>query len=80
MITLNQLLQWVKVAAPGDRLEYYRGLLVRDRSLEGSLDDRARIRLNHVANAARDAYGFGSVILFHKRQGPCDFSYFVERR
>jgi hypothetical protein len=55
--------RWLERSHPGEQFEYYRGLLVRDRSPASELADA-------VFRAAVD----GSVHLVQRRHAPFDFS------
>jgi hypothetical protein len=55
--------------------EYYRGLLIWDRSPDSKLSDADRRRLAKIANAVFQAAEQGQVHLVQRRRGPFDFSY-----
>jgi hypothetical protein len=67
--------RWLERSHPGEQFEYYRGLLVRDRSPASELAERDRRALAEVADAAFRAAVDGSVHLVQRRHAPFDFSY-----
>jgi hypothetical protein len=66
---------WLQRAEPGACLEYHRGLLSLDRSLESDLSENRRRALSRVADLAFDAANRGQVHLVQRRNGDLDFSY-----
>ena len=66
---------WLFTAAPGERFEYHRGSLARDRSPEASWSAERRRELNELAHAVIEAAGRGHVHLVQHRNGELDFSY-----
>ena len=69
---------WLRRAAPGDRLEYHRGLLTRDRAPRRAAPvpfEPHRRRLDALAAAALAAAEAGRVHLVQRRHGPVDFAY-----
>ena len=67
---------WLARAKPGERLEYYRGLLALDR-VKGtrSLTEAERRKLTAVADHASALAGRGKLHLLQERHGNSDYSY-----
>ena len=72
---------WVARAKPGERLEYFRGLLALDR-VKGtsSLREAERRKLTAVADHASALAGQGTLHLLQKRHGHADYSYWAVAR
>jgi len=65
-------------AQPGQRVEYYRGLLLHDRMPSSiALQPRDRIALVALAKGAMQAAADGRVLLVQRRHGDGDYSYIV---
>lgn len=72
---------WLGQAAPGDRLEYYRGLLVVDAAEVVSLLPKIdRVHLNGLARIVHRAFELGLVHLVQVRLGPDRFAYLAIAR
>jgi hypothetical protein len=69
---------WLARAKPGERLEYFRGLLALDR-VKGtsSLGEAERRKLAAVADYASALAGQGTLHLLQKRHGHADYSYWA---
>ena len=75
-ITEIALCSWLSQAAPGETLEYHRGLLCMDRGGFDTAQKNARSHtLNLLANRAYDLAERGFVHLVQRRIGPDTFSY-----
>jgi hypothetical protein len=70
---------WLTQAEPGQLIEYYRGLLIWDRSAKSELQDRERRVLERLADAALAAAAKGLVHLVQQRRGKARFSYLAVR-
>jgi len=72
---------WVAQAVPGDRMEYHRGLLAMDASIDGQTPKSdARRELARVARRAWWAASQGLVHLVQRRNGSDDFTYIAIAR
>jgi hypothetical protein len=72
---------WVAGARPGERLEYYRGLLALDRiQATSSLKAAERRKLAAVADHALALAGKCKVHLLQERHANCDYSYWAVAR
>lgn len=72
---------WIAQAQPGDRLEYHRGVLTMDASVDSNEPETSRRRqLNRLAHRARWAAQQGLVHLLQRRLGPDSFSYLAVMR
>jgi hypothetical protein len=70
------LCAWIAQAAPGEALEYHRGLLAVDRDRSVSmLGPRDCARIGRLADRAYAAAEQGLLHLVQRRHGPDDFSY-----
>ena len=81
-ITDIEFCAWLGQAAPGDRLEYHRGLLVVDTadSIKSPLCAVDRERLRALANAAHRAFEADLVHLVQVRLGLDRFAYLAIAR
>ena len=72
---------WLARAKPGERLEYYRGLLALDR-VKGtnSLREAERRKLTAVADHASALAGQGRLHLLQQRHAHADYSYWAVAR
>jgi hypothetical protein len=72
---------WVARAKPGERLEYFRGLLALDR-VKGasSLREAERRKLTAIADHASALAGQGTLHLLQERHGHADYSYWAVAR
>jgi hypothetical protein len=72
---------WLVRARPGERLEYYRGLLALDR-VKGtsSLREAERRKLAALAEHASALAGRGKLHLLQERHGDADYSYWAVAR
>jgi len=76
-----QLCAWIAQASPGDTLEYHRGFLALDASIDGQTPKSdARRELARAARIAWRAAEKGVVHLVQRRRGPDDFSYIAIAR
>jgi hypothetical protein len=76
-----QLCAWIAQASPGDTLEYHRGFLALDASIDGQTPESdARRELARVARIAWRAAEQGLVHLVQRRNGPDDFTYLAIAR
>jgi len=76
-----ELCAWVAQAAPGEVLEYHRGLLAFDRTAFGKFKDTpARAALDQLASRAYALAEQGLIHLVQRRHGPDDFSYLAIAR
>lgn len=76
-----QLCAWIAQASPGDTLEYHRGFLALDASIDGQTPKSdARHELGRVARRAWWAAEQGLVHLVQRRNGPDDFTYLAIAR
>lgn len=72
---------WIAQAQPGDRLEYHRGVLAMDASVDSNESETSQRRqLNRPACRARWAAQQGLVHLLQRRLGPDSFSYLAVMR
>jgi hypothetical protein len=72
---------WLTRAKPGERLEYYRGLLAHDRvNGTSSLREAERRRLIAVADHVSALAGQGTLHLLQERHGDGDYSYWAIAR
>lgn len=72
---------WLSQAAPGEILEYHKGLLCLDRGgFETDRNNKLSQTLNQVANRAYDLAEKGFVHLVQRRLGPDTFSYMAIAR
>jgi hypothetical protein len=72
---------WLVSAKPGERLEYYRGLLAIDRTKgTSSLKEPERQKLAAVADHALALAARNTLHLFQERHGEGDYSYWVVAR
>jgi hypothetical protein len=80
-ISLAEFRAWLARAKPGERLEYYRGLLALDR-IKGTscLREAERRRLAAVADHASALAGGGKLHLLQERHGDGDYSYWAIAR
>lgn len=76
--------QWLKKAKPGDRVVYYEGFLLQDRTSWIVFADSSvaipQAAVRAAANEAWAAYEMGSVILTQKRLGDGDYIYYATKR
>jgi hypothetical protein len=75
MIPAAELRAWLARAEPGQRLEYHRGHLNRDRSPNSEWSKPARRKLAAVANLALALAEQGRVHLLQQRHRDGDYSY-----
>ena len=75
LISVAEFRGWLARAASCSWFEYYRGLLLWDRSPASALPDEHRRALAKIAKAAFQAAEQGQVHLVQRRNGPFDFSY-----
>jgi hypothetical protein len=76
LISEEQFCDWVAGALPGQRLEYHRGLLGRDRMPSAKeLPEPDRLVLAAVAKRALQVAESGRVLLVQRRHGDGDYSY-----
>jgi hypothetical protein len=76
LMTEEMFCDWLASAPPGQRLEYYRGLLAHDRVPSTKvLHERDRVTLAAVAKRAMQAAEDGRVLLLQRRHGNSDYSY-----
>ena len=81
LINAIQFCAWIAQAAPGDPLEYHRGLLAMDANVEnGEFKANTQRELNRVARRAWWAAEQSLVHLVQRRNGPDDFSYLAIAR
>lgn len=79
--TAIEFCAWLGQAAPGDRLEYHRGLLAVDVAEVVSLLPKPdRVRLNGLARIVHRAFELGLVHLVQLRLGPDRFAYLAIAR
>ena len=72
---------WVARAKPGERLEYFRGLLALDRiKATSALQETERRKLATVADRALALAGQGKLHLLQERHGDGDYSYWAVAR
>jgi len=75
-LTEIELCAWIGQAAPGDVLEYHRGLFALDRTAFGKFKDTpARAALDLLASRAYALAEQGLAHLVQRRNGADDFSY-----
>jgi hypothetical protein len=81
LISLAAFRAWLARAKPGERLEYYRGLLALDR-IKGtsSLREAERRKLTAVADHASALAGQGTLHLLQERHCDGDYSYWAIAR
>ena len=81
LLPLAAFRAWLTRAKPGERLEYYRGLLALDR-VKGtsSLTEAERRKLAAVADHASTLAGRGKLHLLQERHGDADYSYWAIAR
>ena len=81
LLSLAAFRAWLTRAKPGERLEYYRGLLALDR-VKGtsSLREAERRKLIAVADHASALAGQGTLHLLQERHGDADYSYWAVAR
>jgi hypothetical protein len=81
LLSLAAFRAWLTHAKPGERLEYYRGLLALDR-VKGmsSLRETERRKLTAVADRASALAGQGTLRLLQGRHGDGDYSYWAIAR
>jgi hypothetical protein len=80
LIAEEALCDWIASARPGERVEYYRGLLARDRMPSAqALTDRDRLGLVALAKRAMQVAEDGGVVLVQRRHGDGDYSYIAVR-
>jgi hypothetical protein len=70
---------WLRRAAPGERLIYWRGVLARDRASGSPLEERVRARLDRLATAVLAAADAGLVHLVQRRCADDHFDYIATR-
>lgn len=76
LISEEQFCDWVAGALPGERLEYHRGLLGRDRMPSAKeLPEPHRLALMAVAKRALQVAETGRILLVQHRHGEGDFAY-----
>jgi hypothetical protein len=76
IISEAELHAWIAHAAPGDRIEYHRGVLAADRLVVGSrLPDRDSRQLNRVADILFGLAAAGRVHLLQRRNAAGDYTY-----
>jgi hypothetical protein len=75
LLSLAAFRAWLAGAKPGERVEYYRGLLALDR-VKGTtcLREAERRKLAAVADHASALAGLGKVHLLQERHGDADYS------
>jgi hypothetical protein len=81
LLPVARLRAWLARAKPGERLEYYRGLLALDR-VKGtsSLTEAERRKLTAVADRVSALAGRGKLHLLQQRHGDADYSYWAVAR
>ena len=80
-ITEIDFCAWLSQAAPGEILEYHKGLLCLDRGgFETDRNNKLSHTLNLLANRAYDLAERGFVHLVQRRIGPDTFSYLAIAR
>jgi DNA-directed RNA polymerase specialized sigma24 family protein len=78
LVTESELRAWLARAAPGDRLDYHRGVLAADRLVPGSrLPDGDCKQLNRIADMVFGLAAAGRIHLLQRRNGPGDYSYIM---
>jgi hypothetical protein len=81
LLSLAAFRAWLARAKPGERLEYYRGLLALDRAKgTSSLTEAERRKLTAVADHASALAGRGKLHLLQERHGDGDYSYWAIAR
>ena len=81
LINVPRFCSWIATAQPGAAIEYHRGLLALDASIDSDEFKGAPQReLNRVARRAWWAAEQGLVHLVQRRNGPDDFSYLAVAR
>ena len=81
ILTEIELCGWLGQAAPGDAIEYHRGVLALDRCrIGGRLSEQDATELSRVADRAWLAAQRGLVHLVQRRNGPDDYSYLLVAR
>jgi hypothetical protein len=78
LLPVARLRAWLARAKPGERLEYYRGLLALDR-VKGtsSLTEAERRKLTAIADHASALAGQGKLHLLQERRGHGNYSYWA---
>ena len=74
-ISMRAFQRWVASAARGERIAYYHGFLIVDRSPGSKLTAKCLGQLARLADAALRAAESGHVCLVQQRHGPFDFAY-----
>ena len=77
-MTAQDFAAWLNASKPGDRLEYHRGELARDRGL--GFEHGMQTPLGALANRVYEAHAAKLVALVQQRHGHRDYSYIVVRR
>jgi hypothetical protein len=81
LIRVAEFRAWLACARPGERLQYYRGLLALDRAKgTSSLREAERRKLTAVADHASAVAGGGKLHLLQERHGDADYSYWAVAR
>ena len=81
LLSLAAFRAWLTRAKPGERLEYYRGLLALDRvNGTSSFREAERRKLTAVADHASALAGQGTLHLLQERHGDGDYSYWAIAR
>jgi hypothetical protein len=76
LMTEELFCDWLASAQPGQRVEYYRGLLLHDRMPSSTaLQARDRVALVGLAKRAMQAAEDDRVLLLQRRHGDGDYSY-----
>jgi hypothetical protein len=75
LVSVAEFRGWLTRAASCSWFEYYRGMLIWDRSPASELTETDRRALARIANAVFQAAERGEVHLVQHRNGPFDFSY-----
>lgn len=76
-VTLAELETWLRIAMPGDQLEYHRGFLALDRVIGSRMSADEREQVDGVAARLMDLAEIGQVRLLQRRHGACDYTYIV---
>jgi hypothetical protein len=79
LVLVAEFRGWLARAASCSWFEYYRGMLIWDRSSASELTETDRRALARIANAVFQAAERGEVHLVQRRNGPFDFSYVAIR-
>lgn len=69
----------MRSARPGDTLEYYRGDLGYDRTIEGPYTAKVRRELNELAEAVHEEGIWERIMCYQKKFKDHDFSYMASK-